>query len=217
MKSDVELQHDVTAELDWEPSVDPSRISVDVRDGVARLAGLVGSYAQKCDAEAAALRVRGVKGVIVEIDVELPESSRRDDVDIGAAAHHALAWNAAIPRGSVRAGVRNGWVVLSGAVEWEYQSRAAAASVRNLFGVRGLTNLIDIRPRIEPRDVTRQVEAALRRRANHQPRNLSVAVNGRTVTLSGQLDSWGERQAARFAAWNAPGIRNVVDQTTIAA
>lgn len=217
MKSDVELQHDVTAELDWEPSVDPSRISVDVRDGVARLAGLVGSYAQKCDAEAAALRVRGVKGVIVEIDVELPESSRRDDVDIGEAAHHALSWNAAIPRGSVRVAVRNGWVVLSGAVEWEYQSRAAAASVRNLFGVRGLTNLIEIKPRIEPRDVSRQVEAALRRRANHQPRNLSVAVNGRTVTLSGQLDSWGERQAARFAAWNAPGIRNVVDQTTIAA
>lgn len=218
MKPDMELQGDVTAELNWEPSVDPSRISVDVRDGVARLAGLVSSYAQKCDAEAAALRVRGIKGVIVELDVELPESSRRSDVDIGEAVRHALAWNASVPCGSVNVVIKNGWVVLSGAVEWEFQSRAAAASVRNLLGVRGLVNLIEIKPRFEPRDVTRQIEAALRRRARHQAaRNLSVVVNGRTVTLSGQLDSWGERQAARLAAWNAPGIRNVVDQTTIAA
>lgn len=217
MKSDMELQRDVTAELDWEPSVDAARIRVDVCNGVATLDGLVGSYAEKCDAEDAALRVRGVKGVIMELDVELPEGSWRPDADIGQAAHHALAWNASVPSGSVRVAVKNGYVVLSGAVEWEFQSRAAAATVRNLLGVRGLVNLIEIKPRFEPRDVMRQVEAALRRRANHQARNLSVVVNGRTVTLSGQLDSWSERQAARLAAWNAPGIRNVVDQTTIAA
>ncbi|HET7610405.1 MAG TPA: BON domain-containing protein [Rhodanobacteraceae bacterium] len=217
MRTDRELQNDVAAELNWEPSVDTGRIAVDVLDGVATLSGLVSSYVQKCEAEAAALRVRGVKGVIVKIDVELPDASQRSDREIAAAARHALAWNAAVPRNSVTVAIKNGWAMLSGAVEWEYQSRAAELSVRSLVGIQGLVNLIEIKPRIQPREVTHQIEAALRRRSHHRPEGLSVVVNGGTVTLSGELGSWSERHAARLAAWNAPGIRNVVDHTTVAA
>jgi osmotically-inducible protein OsmY len=89
--------------------------------------------------------------------------------------------------------------------------------MRNLVGIKGLVNLIEIKPRIEPRDVTRQIEAALRRRSFRRAKSVSVVMNGGTVTLCGQLDSPSERNAARLAAWRAPGVRNVVDQTTIAA
>jgi osmotically-inducible protein OsmY len=117
----------------------------------------------------------------------------------------------------VKASVKHGWVVLSGNVEWEYQSRAAESAMRNLVGIKGLTNLIEIRPAMEPRDCTRQIEAALRRRSHRRARNVSVVVNGGTVTLCGQLDSPSERNATRLVAWRAPGVRNVVDETTIAA
>ena len=216
MKPDKELQRDVTAELNWDPSVDASRIDVEVYAGIVTLSGLVNSYAQKCSAQTAAWRVDGVEGVIADLEVELPMSDRRQDRDIGKAAHDVLAWNTSIPARRVKVAVKHGWLVLSGHVEWEYQSRAAESAMRNLVGIKGLVNLIEIKPRLEPRDVTRQIEAALRRRSFRHAKAISVVVNGGTVKLCGQLDSPSERNAARLAAWRAPGVRNVVDQTTIA-
>jgi osmotically-inducible protein OsmY len=217
MKSDQELQRDVTAELNWDPSVDASWIDVEAHAGIVTLSGLVNSYAQKCHAQTAAWRVGGVDGVSADLEVELPDFGRRSDNDIATAAHNVLAWNTSIPPRKVKASVKHGWVVMSGSVEWEYQSRAAEAAIRDMVGIKGLVNLIEIKPEIEPRDVTRQIEAALRRRSFRRAKEISVSVNGGTVTLCGQLDSSSERNAARLAAWRAPGIRNVVDQTTIAA
>lgn len=217
MKTDRELQRDVTAELNWDPCVDATRIGVEVYAGVVTLAGLVNSYAQKCHAQTAAWRVGGVEGVIADINVELPDGDRRSDGDIAKAARNVLAWNASIPPRRLKVAVERGWLVLSGNVEWKYQSRAAESAVRNLVGVKGLVNLIEIRPGVEPRDVTRQIEAALRRRSFRCAKDIAVVVNGGTVTLRGQLDSSGERNAARLAAWRAPGVRNVVNQTTVAA
>lgn len=216
MKADRELQRDVTAELNWDPSVDASRIDVEAHAGIVTLSGLVNSYAQKCRAQTAAWRVGGVEGVIADLEVELPGIDRWSDDDIAKAAHNVLSWNTSIPR-KVKASVKHGWLALSGSVEWEYQSRAAEVAMRNLVGIKGLVNLIEIRPAVEPRDVTRQIEAALRRRSFRRAKEISVMVNGGTVTLCGQLDSSSERNAARLAAWRAPGVRNVVDQTTIAA
>jgi osmotically-inducible protein OsmY len=197
--------------------VDAARIDVEAHAGIVTLAGLVSSHAQKCHAQTAAWRVGGVEGVIADLEVELPDNDRRSDDDIARAARDLLAWNTSIPSRRVKASVKHGWVLLSGSVEWEYQSRAAEAAVRNLVGIRGLVNLIEIRPGIEPRDVTHQIEAALRRRSFHGAKDVSVVVNGGTVVLRGQLDSSSERNAARLAAWRAPGVRNVVDHTTIAA
>jgi len=217
MKTAKELQRDVTAELNWDPSVDSGRIDVEVQAGIATLTGLVNSYAQKCSAQTAAWRVSGVEGVIADLEVELPSNDWRSDRDIAKAAHNVLAWNTSIPPRRVKVAVKHGWLVLSGNVEWEYQSRAAESAMRNLVGIKGLVNLIEIKPRIEPRDVTRQIEAALRRRSFRRAKTISVVVNGGTVTLCGQLDSPSERNATRLAAWRAPGVRNVIDQTTIAA
>lgn len=215
MKTDRELQQDVSAELIWDPSVDDSRIVVEARGGTVTLAGQVGSHSQKWCAEAAALRVGGVKGLVSQLVVELPNADRRPDQEIAKAAHQMLAWNAMVPAGKVKVAVEGGRITLSGEVEWEYQSNAAELALRNLIGTRDLLNLIQIRPRAEPGDVTRHIEAALRRCARTHPKAISIAVNGGTVTLSGELDSWRERNAVRRAAWAAPGIRNVVDQTTI--
>jgi osmotically-inducible protein OsmY len=217
MKTDRELQRDVTAELNWDPSVDAARIDVEARDGIVTLAGLVNSHAGKYRAQTAAWRVGGVKGVLADLEVELPDGDRRSDEDIAKAARKVLAWNASVPPRKVRVTVKDGWLVLSGKVEWEYQSRAAESAMRNLMGIRGLANLIEISPAMEPRDVTRQIEAALRRRSRRRARDISVMVNGGTVTLCGQLDSPSERNAARLAAWRAPGVRSVVDETTVVA
>lgn len=217
MKSDAELQRDVTDELHWDPATGSCRIAVGVKDGVVTLTGRLDSHAQCWRAAVAVLRVQDVRGVISDLHVDLPPSCRRSDAEITDAANHALRWNAVIPADRVYVAVEDGRVTLSGKVEWEYQRRAAEAEVRDLTGVRDLLNLIEIAPRIEPRDVSRNIEAALNRRVRRRANRLSVLVNGGVVTLCGQLDSWSERHAARLAAWAAPGVRNVIDQTTITA
>lgn len=215
VKSDGELQRDVSAELAWDPSVGANRISVEANDGTVTLAGKVASYARKCHAEAAALRVAGVRELVTHLAVELSATDRRSDEEIAGAARQVLAWNACVPAGRIMVAVDDGWITLSGEVEWAYQGTAAEMALRNLVGIKGLLNLAQVGPGVAPADVGRHMEAALRRCAQDRHGAISVAANGGTVTLSGELDSWQQRHAGRRAACAAPGIRNVVDGMTI--
>lgn len=215
MWSDDELKQHVVEELEWDPSVGANRIGVVVRNGIAMLTGRLGSYAQRWRAAAAALRVCGIAGVVNQLMVDLTGTDRPADEKIATAASHALMWNVLVPRDHIRVTVEDGCVTLSGEVEWKFQSLAAEAEIRDMVGVRDLVNLIEVKPTIEPRDTTRQIEAAVRRRVRDGAGAVSVIANGRTVTLCGRLPSWRDRHEARLAAWAAPGIRNVIDQTAI--
>ena len=217
MKTDSQLQQDVIAELKWEPSVEATTIGVEVKDGIVTLAGHVGSYIQKRAAERAAQRVAGVGGVAMEIDIALPGSSKRKDSDLAKRARSALEWNASVPTDAVKLSVENGWVKLSGEVQWAYQRWAAETAVFNLLGVVGVNNDITIKPQVAPHDVKTKIEAALQRRAHQETKSIQVAVAGDSVTLSGVVDSWAERNAAQTAAWAAPGVKNVIDNIRVAA
>jgi osmotically-inducible protein OsmY len=216
MSNDRQLQQDVIAELGWDAAVNASRIGVEAKNGIITLSGHVESYAQKWAAERAAQRVSGVKGVAVEMDVVLPGSSQRTDADIASAARNALEWNTLIPRDAVAVMVEDGHITLSGDVEWAYVRTAAESSVRGLLGVKGVNNLIHIRPQIKPSDVKTKIEAALQRRAHLDARSISVDVDKGTVTLVGTVDSLSERVTVENAVWNAPGVQKVVDNLIVA-
>jgi osmotically-inducible protein OsmY len=125
MKTDRQLQQDVMDELKWEPSVEAAAVGVEVKDGIVTLAGHVDSYAQKIAAEHAAQRVFGVKGVVMEIDIALPGSSKLKDADLARNASHALEWKASVPKNAIKISVQDGWVTLTGKVYWAYQRWAA--------------------------------------------------------------------------------------------
>lgn len=217
MKTDRQLQQDVMEELKWEPSVEASSIGVEVKDGVVTLAGHVASYSEKWAAEAAAQRVAGVKGVVVEIDIALPGSSRRTDADLVKAASSALEWNSAVPPGAVKILVSEGFVTLSGEVDWVFQRNAAVAAVRNLIGVRGVNDRITLKAHaVKAHDVKKKIHAALHRQAQLDANAISVDIDGNAVTLGGTVDSWSERMAARNAAWSAPGVQHVIDNLAVA-
>jgi osmotically-inducible protein OsmY len=216
MKTDAQVQQDVIEELKWEQSVNASQIGVEVNGGIVTLAGHVGSFAEKWDAERAAQRVSGVKALAIEIDVTLPGSSHRNDADIARSAENVLEWSTYLPRDHVKVMVEDGWLTLTGEVDWEYQKQAVATGVRYLMGVKGVSDNISIRPVVSSNAVKSQIEAALRRRARTNARNVSVEVNGANVTLSGTVDNWSERELARHTAWGTPGVHRVVDDLTIA-
>lgn len=217
MKTDAQLQQDVMAELQWEPSIHAAQIGVMAQDGVVTLSGEVANFGEKWDAERAALRVAGVWGLAVELTVRLAGTDRRSDADIARSAENVLEWTTTIPKGCVQLLVESGWVTLRGEVEWQFQKQAAVDRIRYLAGVVGVSDQIEINPSLTMGAVRSEIVHALERRAVASAKTISVDVKGGAVTLSGTVHSWSERELARHSAWGTPGVRQVFDHMTLAA
>lgn len=217
MRLDKDIHADVEAELNWEPNVDPSDIALKVKDGVVTLAGFVPSYSQKYDAERAAKRVAGVKAVANDLEVRLPHGDERPDPDIAHDAVHALQTSLPYSSKGLKAVVRSGWVTLEGNVEWDFQRRLAEEGVRKIKGVKGVVNAIKVQPKVNPTDVKKKIEEALKRSAEIDAKNIEVEAEGGIVTLKGKVRAWAEREEAEKAAWRAPGVQEVRDQIVVVA
>jgi osmotically-inducible protein OsmY len=215
MKTDAQLKKDVQDELAWDPAVNATNIGVIVKDGIVTLTGHLESFAEKFAAERAAERVSGVQALAMELEVLLPNRDRRNDADIASAARNALTWNTVVPDSRIHIKVENGWITLSGEVDWDYQRRAAERALRDLLGVVGVKNLIAVTARVSVPDVQKKIVEALERQAETEAKQVQVLVNGSRVTLRGRVHSWPERQAAQIAAWSAPGVTNVVNEIAL--
>jgi osmotically-inducible protein OsmY len=215
-RTDEEIQTDALEELKWDTRVQPSEIGVVVKDGSVTLTGRVDSYLKKIAAQEATHRVLGVKAVVNDIEVRLPSSAERTDADLAAAALNALQWDAAIPTGTLDVTVSHGWVTLKGEVDHGFQKRAALRTICRLSGVKGITNLMKVKPRVLPSDLKQQIERALIRNAETDARNITVEMEGSRVILRGTVRSSAEKQAAEdTACWLAPGVTEVDNQIVI--
>lgn len=215
MKTDAQLKADVTDELKWDDAVNASDVGVMVKDGVVTVTGHLVSFAEKHAIEHAVRRVAGVRGIALELDVKHAGSDPRSDSEIARAAAEALRLNTLVPRGRVQVEVENGWVTLTGQVDWGYQSASAEQAIRPLAGVRGLFNEITIKTRIDQEDIAQRITAALTRQAVRESRHIGIAVEGGVVTLSGTVHSVAEHDAAVGVAFSSPGVSQVVDRLRV--
>jgi len=208
-----DLRQQLLEELDWEPKLGTSQVDVRISDrGIVTLTGLAKSYAEKVAAERAARRVRGVHAVVNDIDILLPMTHERSDPAIAEAVVRALEWDVLVPHDVIDVRLSDGWVRLSGTVDWDYQRTAAVDAVQFLTGVKGITNRIAVRPRVMVPDIKARIEAALRRNADVEAHGITVQLEDSTVTLRGRVQSLAERAAAEAAAWAAPGVTAVKNE-----
>ncbi|WP_454887565.1 BON domain-containing protein [Sphingomonas oryzagri] len=216
MKSDAQLQHDVIAELEWEPSVDHAQIGVAVNDGVVTLSGYVQSYPEKVAAERAARRVAGVKAIAEEIKVRFASDPKVADHEIAKRILDMFAWNVLVPDDRITVKVEHGWVSLSGTVDWHYQRDEARKLAGKVHGVTGISNLIEITQHPAAHDVKERIVSAFKRQADLDAATVTVSTEGGKVTLGGRVKAWNERTIAERAAWGAPGVTEVRDNIAIA-
>lgn len=213
--SDIALRQFILDELEFEPSLDAAHIGVTVEGGVVTLTGYVRSFAERAIAEQVIARVKGVKALAQELQVRYPQNKKTDDDQIARRALKIIAWDTTVPDDKVKIKVQNGWVTLSGEVEWSHQKAGAEEAVRRLSGVIGVTNLITVRPHADVRDVKHHIEEALKRNAQLDAKEIRVSVDGGKVTLEGNVPAWHERAIAEKAAWSTPGVSAVEDRIQV--
>jgi osmotically-inducible protein OsmY len=216
MRTDSQLQDDVMDELQWEPRVDHTTIGVAAKDGVITLSGYVSSYAEKIAAEKAVRRVKGVRGLAEEIEVRLPSEARTTDPQIAKRIADMLDWSVMIPKGKVTVKVEHGWVTLSGQVDSHFQRKSAYDLASRTSGVKGVTNLVEVKAAVSSFDVRERIIAAFKRNADLDAKAITVSTEGNTVKLGGKVHAWYERQIAERAAWSAPGVNRIEDNILVA-
>ena len=215
MRTDTELQRDVTDELAWDPQIRNETIAIAVKDGVITLAGVVGTYAQKIAAETAVEHVKGVRAIVNELSVKLLDEHERRDPDIAQAALYALLWDTEVPNDRITVKVSSGVVTLEGMVDWFYQKMAAERAVRYLTGVKGLINHVAVHETITPSAVRQRIGDRLRRQAELDARDITVEVAGHRVTLRGAVHSLMEKRDVERAAYATPGVTTVENKLTV--
>jgi osmotically-inducible protein OsmY len=214
--TDSQLRQDVIDEFEFDPRFNGEHVGVAVDKNVVSLSGHVNSYAEKLAAIAAARRVKGVHAIAENIEVRYQDQAKTADDQIAKRATDILNWDVVVPAGAVDVLVQDGWVTLSGAVNWYYEKVAAEDDVRKLSGVRGVTNKITIKPHLNAMDVKDKIESALKRHAEVEAEAIRVSVHdGSKVVLEGKVDNWDERRAVENAAWSVAGVAAVEDRLTI--
>jgi osmotically-inducible protein OsmY len=216
IRSDTIIQKDVLAELEWDPSVKVTDVGVEVDGGVITLSGTVEHFSAKQAAELAAFRIEGVRAVANDIRVKPAWLGDPTDTEVARGIADVFGWTDVIPAERIHVLVANGWVTLTGDVDWHYEREMAETAAAQIRGVKGVVNTIVVRgEEASAGDVRNDIQQALVRHAQVDAEQIAVIVEGGHVTLTGVVGSHAERVEAERAAWRSPGVTRVTNNIAI--
>lgn len=226
-RPDEEIAADVTRMLEMDAWVDAAPIDVGVHDGTVRLAGTVGSVAEKNRAYADAW-VAGVKAVNVGALTVEPwargaaragNAASRSDEEIARAVRDVLLQDPRLDAFNVEVKVVDGVATLRGAVDNVKARMAAGRDARNTSGVDRVENLLRVRnvTKIADDTVRTQLREALERNLTTEAREIEVKVKGGVAELSGTVASSLEKSEAGDVAQRAVGVVEVRNRLKVSS
>lgn len=215
MKTNEELQKDIQIAIKWEPTMHAAEIGVTAKEGVVTLSGTVDSYTKKINAERAAKNVIGVKAIAEDIIINYSTTFSKNDTEIANEVIDAWKTNLEVPNDKIKLKVENGWVKLDGTVAWNYQKEASQKAIENLRGVKGVTNLINVKADSNDSIEKDAVQAALKRNWTINSNDVKVEVMNNKVKLTGLVHSLYQKEEAGRLAWNAPGVCTVENELAV--
>jgi osmotically-inducible protein OsmY len=217
-KSDAQITQDVLDEISWDPAVTVADLSVNTTDQRVTLMGTTTTYGEKLEAEEAAYRVAGVRYVENAIAVDPSAFGMLHDQDIAYDVRSALILDYKVPNGRINVSVFDGAVTLTGTVDWYYQSQAAADDAAKIMGVKSVENdIVVMPPEASATDISDGIARAFARNAELFDDNVRVSTDGGHVTLSGNVETWGEYKMAEDVARRSPGVSSVTNTILVLA
>ncbi len=215
-KTDARITQDVLDELAFDPAVTVADLNVSTDHGRVMLNGTVDTYSTKMEAEDAAYRVGGVRSVDNDIVVNPSALGLRTDTDIAADIRSALALDYQVPDDRISVSVVDGFVTLTGNVDWYYQQESAEDDAAMISGVKGVDDEIFVnQPQASAVDISSGISRAFARNAELYDDNIDVATNGSQVTLAGTVATWSEYDMAEDIAWMSPGVTSVTNNIAV--
>ena len=215
MRTDSQIKQDILDEFVFQPNIEENLIGVVVEDGVVMLTGVVDDFSIKVAAKEAVSKVKGVKAVAEDIEVKYGTAYQKTDIEIAKAIVHAFEWNTAIPENKIKVEVCDGWITLSGEVEFPYEKEAATRITEQITGVKGINNAIEIEPAIKPEIIKENIIKALKRSADLEASKIIIKVYGDVVKLEGKVDSLNQKRTAQKTAYYAPGVNKVENELVV--
>jgi osmotically-inducible protein OsmY len=215
LRTDSEIKKDIEAELKWDPTVEETEVGVIVKDGAVTLTGVVANLSQKTAARNVAKRIRGVRAIADDMEVKLPHQTAGSDKDIAEHIARIFGWNRQISKDEIKAEVRDGYVTLSGNVDWHYQRRSAQKQIEFIPGIKFINNNILLRKPIETDDLKNKIVKALHRHAQIEANHVEVIAKDDMVTITGHVDTYFEKELIEKTVWAAPGVHKVIDKLVI--
>ncbi len=217
MRTDAQIKQDVLDELVFQPHIDETQIGVIVKNGIVTLTGKVFTYANKIAAEEAAKKVKGVKAVAEDIEVGYETKAHKTDTEIANAVIDAFIWNSAIPEEKISIKVDDGYIYLTGEVEWAYQKEAVKRVIQNLIGIKDIVDSITVKEIAEtPFQIKEKISKAFERSAHIDANNITIELmDNHIIKLKGKVHSLKEKEDAQKAAFNAIGVYEVENELEV--
>ena len=215
MRTDGQIKQDILDELVFQPNIDETQIGVIVENGTVTLTGFVDDFQKKVTAEEVVKKINGVKALAADIQVKYGDDFKKTDKEIAKAIVKAYEWNTSIPENQINIEVRDGWVNISGEVEWHYQREAANRVAGTIMGVKGINNTLNIKKSVEPSEIKNKIKNTFKRMADLNTNNIVVDVDGSKVRLQGKVNSLTEKENAQSIAYKTPGVLDVLNELEV--
>jgi len=194
------VERELAAALESASARGRAALTVEVHERVARLAGTVGSWAEKVAARRAVMRVPGVTDVDDDAtDVKPDAADARSDAELLHMVRSALSWDSRVPRRLVRASVTDGRVTLEGSVDHHDERAAAEETVARLVGVREVVNDIVVPPRLRPVHARARLQEAMASALGREAKHVRIDLSETSVELTGRVSTLALRGEAERA------------------